>query len=115
MGFFDDTKFHSIYDMIDSIDTVVERNVRENMEACNASDLGLDQRAGYRLFVCDECIAVEGDGHLLDYYGGFEYVDKEYVRVVGNWKFYMSDDDRVRDHIETYYEKQGLCESEDAE
>jgi hypothetical protein len=108
-------KFTSIYDMVDEMNDMALRTVRETMEPCKASELGLDSRAGYALFVNEDCIAVEGDGHALDYYGGFEYVDKEYVRVVGDWKFYFADDDRVRDHIETYFEKQGLCSSEEIE
>lgn len=108
--------FHSIYDMVDEFNDVAERTVRETMEQCNASDLGLDIRAGYRLYVNEDCIAVEGDGHLLDYYGGFEYVDKDYIRVVGDWKFYFADDDRVRGCIEEYFERQkdeGVLHEED--
>ena len=107
-------KFHSIYDMVDELNDVVERTVRETMEPCKATDLGLDYRAGGSLFVNEDCIAVEGGSSSLDYYGGFEYVDKDYVQVVGNWKFYFADDDRVREHIETYYEKQEEEETEDA-
>lgn len=106
-------KFHSIYDMVDELNDVVQRTVRETMEPCKASELGLDYRAGGSLFVSEDCIAVEGGSSALDYYGGFEYVDKDYVQVVGDWKFYFADDSRVRDHIETYFEKQGLCVSED--
>lgn len=108
-------KFDCIHSMIDEVNDMVLRTVRENMEVTSADKLGLDIRAGYRLFVNEDFIAVEGDGHLLDYYGGFEYVSKDCVTVIGDYKFYSADDDRVRDHIESYFESQGLCESEEAE
>lgn len=107
MGYFDDTRFDSVYDMIDAVNTVVERNIRENMEPCKASELGLDNRAGYGLFVNEDFIAVDnGSRSSLDYYGGFEYVDRDCVTVIGDYTFYSADDDRVREHIETYYEKE---------
>lgn len=98
--------FHSIYDMVDEMNDIAERTVREQMEPCRATDLGLDSRAGYALFVNEDCIAIEGSTGSLEYYGGFEYVDRDYVRKVGDWTFYFSDDDRVRDHIETFYDHQ---------
>lgn len=107
MGYFDNTQFDSIFDMADAIETVVNRNMRELMTEVRADALGLDIRAGHRLFVNEDCIAVSNnDRRTLDYYGGFEYVDSDYIRVIGDYTFYFADDDRVRGHIETYYEKE---------
>jgi hypothetical protein len=105
-------EFTGIYDMVDEMNEIAERTVRNTMEPCKATDLGLDSRAGYALFVNEDCIAVNGDGHMLDYYGGFEYVDKEYVRVVGDWKFYFADDQRVQEHICIYFAEQETAEDE---
>jgi len=61
-------------------------------------DLGLDRRAGYRFYVDSgyACIAIQKrDDKTLQYYGGFEYVDKEFRREVGNWVFYFDEDSRV--------------------
>lgn len=61
-------------------------------------DLGLDERAAYRLYVDKDrtCIAIEKrNDRPLQYYGGFEYVDKEYRQECGNWVFYLATDDRV--------------------
>ena len=110
-------EFHNIYDMVDEMNDIAERTVRETMDACKATDLGLDSRAGYGLFVNEDCIAVMGSTSSLEYYGGFEYVDRDYVRKVGDWTFYFADDDRVQDHIDIYYEKQedeGALHEEDA-
>ena len=104
MGFFTDTKFDSVYDMTEAIVEVVERNVRDNFEMVSADRLGLDIRAGYKLFVNEDAIAVaKHNDRTLQYYGGFEYVDSECRVEMGDFVFYMCDDERVREHIETYY------------
>lgn len=103
MGYFDHTRFDSIYDMVDAVNEVVRRNVLDNMEQVSADELGLDRRCG-RVWVCEDFIAVEGGSQSLDYYGGFEYVDRDCVTVMGDYKFYSAEDDRVRDAIDVYYE-----------
>ena len=104
MGFFTDTKFDSVYDMTEAIVEVVERNVRDNFEMVSADRLGLDIRAGYKLFVNEDAIAVaKHNDRTLQYYGGFEYVDSEYRVEMGDFVFYMCDDERVREHIEQFY------------
>ena len=83
-------------------------------------DLGLDQRAGYRLFINKEAIAVPAqDARNLQYYGGFEYVDKAYRTELGDWVIYSIDDQthygddedndcRVTECIKRYYEPEQL-------
>ena len=110
MGYFTDEKFDSVYDMAEAIGEVVERNVRDNFELVSAEKLGLDRRAGYQLFVNEDAIVVtKHSDRSLQYYGGFEYVDKEYRVEMGDFVFYMADDDRVREHIEHFY-----CEDHEA-
>jgi hypothetical protein len=61
-------------------------------------DLGLDRRAGYRLYVDPghTCIAILRDADkALQYYGGFEYVHTDYRRQMGDWVFYFDEDERV--------------------
>lgn len=104
MGFFTDTQFDNVYDMAEAINEVVERNVRENFEIVSADKLGLDIRAGYKLFVNEDAIVVAShNDRSLQYYGGFEYVAEECRVTMGDFVFYMADEDRVREHIETYY------------
>ena len=50
MGFFTDTDFDSSLDMIDAVNEVVERNIRNNFEQVSTDTLGLDIRCG-RVFV----------------------------------------------------------------
>ena len=104
MGYFTDTKFDSVADMMDAVNEVVERNVRQ-MTVVNADQLGLDIRAGSRLYVDENYIVVAvGSSRALDYYGGFEYVDSACVQVIGDFKFYSFEDERVQGHIEHYFQ-----------
>jgi hypothetical protein len=74
------------------------------MTETSSPNLRLDPRAGYKLWVDEDTIAVSksSDGSL-QYYGGFEYVDKAYRREVGDYVFYLGDDNRVREHLDYYY------------
>lgn len=94
--------YHSMYDLIDSVQSKTHRFVNDNMDLVPATDLGLDIRCG-RLFVSDEGIAVSKDqDRSLQYYGGFEYVDKDYRHELGDFVFYSVDDERVREHVEEF-------------
>ncbi len=76
-----------------------------------ATDIGLDIRSGYELFVGDDCIAVsQSRNRSLAYYGGFEYVDSEHREEMGNYVIYSGESRRVRGHINTY---KGIVENED--
>ena len=110
MGFFTDTKFDSPLDMLDAINEVVERNVRECFERTNGNDVGLDMRVGTLYINTQDRVIASNNQRSLEYYGGFEYIDKDMVQTVGDWTFYQGD--RVDDCIDTYENKE---EMEDAE
>ena len=107
-----------VNDFIEEINDKVERFVMNNFECvtadfCVTADkCGLDIRAVYSLYVNEEAIAVRfNELGTLNYYGGFEYVDKEFVNTIGDFTFFMADDDRVRDCINRFYN----CESMEEE
>ena len=94
----------SFEDLLDSVDRLV-RDFMDKATEVTAEDLGLDRRAAYRLYITDYVIAVpKGDDGKLQYYGGFEYVDKEYRREIGDWVFYSAEDNRVAGHLGRYNE-----------
>jgi hypothetical protein len=101
--FFADCDFDSTLDMIDAVNEVVERNIRNNFTQVPATDLGLDIRCG-SLMVDDEEEVIAVPNHnirILDYYGGFEYIREGEGRVtVGDWTFFTSDSERVSDCFE---------------
>lgn len=105
------------YDLVEEINDTVQSWLDTNTEMVQVGreSIGLDPRAGYVVFVNEDCIVVpKSNQGSLEYYGGFEYVDKEYRSQIGDFVFYMGEDSRVRDHIEHWLESKGLCDSEDA-
>ena len=109
MGYFTDTDFDNTLDMIDAVNEVVERNIRNNFIQVPASDLGLDIRCG-RVYadVASEVIAVECS-RSIDYYGGFEYIKEREGRItLGDYTFYTTESGRVQDCFDTLREKEEI-------
>ena len=106
-------QFTDTLEMIDEIQYQVERHV-QGLRHVSATELGLDVRCG-RAYVGEnnDCIVVDvGNARSYDYYGGFEYIDAEDKRSIGDYVIYLDTCDRVRDALESLMEKDGLCESE---
>lgn len=97
--------YEHVGDFIGYIIDLAEDYVSKEMEPVYPSReiIGLDMRCG-PLFINENAIAVRkhNDGSL-QYYGGFEYVDKEYRYEVGDYVFYNGEDERVREHLDRYY------------
>jgi hypothetical protein len=104
-------EFNSAADLLDEVNDMVSRYV-QGMRKEPASRLGLDDRCG-KLFV-DEDTIVAYTGSRLDYYGGFEYIKEGEGRTtLGEFTFYSTEHDRVRDALDCLMEQDGLCESEE--
>jgi hypothetical protein len=98
-------------DLIDEVQDCVERQV-QGMRRVRASELGLDDRCG-RAYVDEDCIVVEsGNARSYNYYGGFEYIDSEDIRTLGDYVVYLNTANRVQEALECLMERDGLCESE---
>lgn len=84
-------------------ETRMEQAVNDLPKVC-ASKLGLDKRAGSVWVDEDnELIIARGYGvRNLEYYGGFEYVDKGSVHQIDNFKIYTTMDNRVVDALDHY-------------
>jgi hypothetical protein len=96
----------NIDDLREEIESRVEEIIDFYQEV-KPEELGLDNRAAYRLYVNENYIACRNSSRrTLDYYGGFEYVDADSVFTLGNFTFYSRDDSRVEDHLETYFTKE---------
>jgi hypothetical protein len=96
----------NVYSLIDEVNELAETFIK-GLDEVRAKDIGLDPRAGGRLYISEDVIVVsKHSDRSLQYYGGFEYVDQEYRSEIGDYVFYTADDDRVRNHIESYYESQ---------
>lgn len=102
------------------LDLIEENNDRMNeiirdLDEVSAKKIGLDYRAGH-VYVSHEGIIVDNySRRVLDYYGGFEYVNKEHVHVLGGYTFYSRDDERVEEAVQYYMNKQIETEEESEE
>lgn len=66
---------------------------------CAPGALGLDDRCASRIWRGEDFLAVtHNSNRTLRYYGGFEYVDDEYITSIGNYVFYSTEDSRVHGH-----------------
>ena len=93
-----------LFTLIDDVTELTDTFVG-NMKQVPARQLGIDYRCG-QLFITPDCIGVDkSTDRTLQYYGGFEYVDKEYRHEFGDYVFYSAEDNRVRGHLETYLNK----------
>jgi hypothetical protein len=81
------------------------RNTVQDLPLVPADLLGLDRRAGYRLWIDEDAIIVnKNDDRTLQYYGGFEYVDASSRIECGDYVIYTNDDSRVQDCLDFFYE-----------
>ena len=106
-------EFSNMLDLLDEVQDLMERQI-QGMRVVNATELGLDIRCG-RAYVDDnmEYIVVDsGNARSYNYHGGFEYIDDEDKRTLGDYVVYLNTSDRVRDALECLMEKDGLCDSE---
>lgn len=93
-----------LYNLMNEINEKVEVLIDEEFRLVKPTDVGLDSRAGYTLFINEDYIAVsKSNRRSLDYYGGFEYVDEEHVTVLGDYVFYSADDERVQGHLDEFF------------
>lgn len=90
--------YDEIYQQLENIKSEIETN----WTFVKATELGLDSRCGY-VWVDENRTAIASDDtRILDYYGGFEYVDKNHILQVGNMKVYSGECDRVQRHLNNF-------------
>lgn len=90
----------TLFELTNKVDEIANAFV-EKLAEVQPEDLGLDRRSAYRLFVGDDVIGVpKGEDGVLQYYGGFEYVDKSCRVEIGSWVFYSSEDERVQNCLD---------------
>ena len=98
-----------LYDLDDSINSTVAKFIEENCKEGDREQTGLDPRAFGKFWYCYEGIFIyEHARGRLDYYGGFEYIDREFVKSYGEYVFYSAEADRGQQVLEI------LMENEDA-
>ena len=106
-------EFTNILDLADEVQDMVERQVA-GMRRVSATELGLDQRCGFA-YVDEDMEAIVVDdarARSFNYYGGFEYINDEDKRTLGDYVVYFRTNDRVNDALECLMEAEGLCDTE---
>lgn len=94
-----------MYKLIDNINNQIENYV-SMLPVVSADALGLDIRAGYKLYVDDTCIVVnKRNDRNLQYYGGFEYCE-EFRQELGDYVVYFEDSGRISKCLSMFYELQ---------
>ena len=96
---------------------MVDNYVRQSCKQTTAAQLGLDSRAGYTLYVnLDDRVIVVSNRNVgtLEYYGGFEYVDKENVTTLAGYTFYRGDEcERVTECLDFFEGKEPTEEDDE--
>lgn len=86
--------------MLDTFDAIQEALIELDQQISGATTqhsaptAGLDGRCG-PIYVGEDYIATRTE-RALNYYGGFEYIDNEYIQRVGSWTIYSIEADRVQ-------------------
>ena len=95
-----------MWELEQKVEELVNKYIEESEAVCvNADQVGLDFRCGMvYVSVADDYVAVSGNGRSLNYYGGFEYIDSEYITRLGHMTFYSGEVERVQECIEYYME-----------
>ena len=90
-----------IRELDDRINTLVENFISSECKEGNPKKTGLDERALGLFWYNLDCIVVPADRRQrLDYYGGFEYVDPDFVKQYGEYIVYSAEDGRVSEVID---------------
>lgn len=98
-------------DVLNKIGVVVDEFI-EHMSEVRAESIGLDTRSCRgTLYISDEGIAIEkNDDRNMQYYGGFDYVDRGYRHEMGDYIFYEVDDGRIKECVD-HWSEQSDCSS----
>lgn len=93
-----------IQDLDDALSAVeqIAQELISMTKQVSASTCGLDERCG-TVYVAPNFIASKAPSRI-DYYGGFEYIDKHDRWELGDYTIYTDESDRVRDALDAYQE-----------
>jgi hypothetical protein len=115
----DANDYDNLLDLVEDAWGAIESFITKKLEAYEAEAYGLDDRAAYGKILTDKdrqfMVVSKRDDRVLQYYGGFEYVEKEYRHELGDYVIYMADDSRVEDHLRVLDGKPRYDEDEEFE
>ena len=117
-----DDSIEEVFDAVDSFfrEKFSDSRAWTQVEGDGWKRIGLDPRAYVTMYVPteegeEEFIVTRGRTNSLEYYGGFEYVEKSAVTRVGEWTFWSAEDSRVARHLDRWFYRERDEEEEEDE
>jgi uncharacterized protein YacL (UPF0231 family) len=93
-----------VLNLVNELDDQIH-NALKDLPCVSADMLGLDRRAAYSVWVDEDAVIVrKNEDRTLQYYGGFEYVDKDARIECGDYVIYTDNAGRVADCLDYYNE-----------
>ncbi len=89
-------------DVLDQIQQIEDQLTSECAFITDPTQLRLDQRVGALYVDNVRTFIATKNNRLLSYYGGFEYIDREYVHTVGNFTIYSGEHERVQEALDHF-------------
>ena len=81
--------------LILQLNSAIEKKINEYYHKFRLEDLGLDPRGGGCIWVDVnnvECVVIRrANKRLFDYYCGGEYVNAEFIQIIGDYVIFMND------------------------
>jgi hypothetical protein len=102
-------------ELVDTIRQLADAWIKNKTERVKSEDYCLDPRIGY-IHKTDKAIIVPiKQKSTIDYYGGFEYIDKDHVVQVGDWIFYLLNSPVTGERCDIVARTIGMTEEEETE
>jgi hypothetical protein len=85
-----------MFNLFDDINEMVLAYLKENAVEKSASEMNTDIRGGNCYYVGSNFIAIDTyNKRSFDYYCGGEYINSEYVKIMGDYVFYSDEASRI--------------------
>jgi hypothetical protein len=112
----------NMYELIENINAQVEEQLASDdfkllSKGADIEKAIGDRRAAYELWVSEECVVVKkAHDRTLQYYGGYEYIDKSLRMEAGDYVIYFDDgeaDGRVGRAIDVAFAREVMYEEDE--
>lgn len=103
-----------IQELDDQISAIVTKYITEECKKGDSYQLPshMDARAFGKFYWNYDCIIVPAANRKsLDYYGGFEYIDSDYVKQYGDYVIYSAEADRVQEVLEALFDSEEMADA----
>lgn len=93
-----------MYEFENSVNEMIEKLLEEHGTKVTCAQIGIDPRSHYGdIWILEDRYLVFNLGSFgnLEYYCGFEYVEKDAIKNYGDYRFYDAEEcERVMEHLD---------------